>query len=528
MRYLVGFVCVLALGVMPMVGCGETGGPGGNGGSAGVGGMGGGGTGGTDLCQGVDCDDGNECTEDLCADGVCDNPAVEDGTACGQGPGACEAGACVGGVFPCTEQGIRDAIFVGGGPHTFDCDGPQTVPTQAEIVIDNDVILDGEGNLSVDGGEDHRVFSVLEGVTAELRGFGVTGGTVHCSAGAGISNAGALTLTDSSVSGNTGTGDCEPFTPLCCGAHGIGIYNVGSLELAHTTVSGNDGWFGGGIVNDGTLTMTSSSVTANSGGGIANDGTLTMTNSTVSDNTSRGVNNVGTLTMTSSVVSGNAGGGVSNIGTLTMTNSTASDNTGRDGGGIYAEGTVTVTNSTVSGNSATVRGGGIHAGGTVTVTNSTVSGNTAAYDDAGIYVDGLLTLVNSIVVGDGQGSSIYVKDPDFGGDPAIELRGTLVDGGCEVGGPGGIGELITSSGHNIESPGDTCGFDQGTDLVNITEGQLDLGALADNGGPTMTHALGAGSVAIDVIPADMCEVDEDQRGFPRDSMCDVGAFEVQP
>ncbi|MBW2211113.1 MAG: hypothetical protein JRG67_08700 [Deltaproteobacteria bacterium] len=43
-----------------------------------------------------------------------------------------------------------------------------------------------------------------------------------------------------------------------------------------------------------------------------------------------------------------------------------------------------------------------------------------------------------------------------------------------------------------------------------------------------THALLPGSVAIDVIPADMCEVDKDQRGFPRDSMCDVGAFEVQP
>jgi hypothetical protein len=63
---------------------------------------------------------------------------------------------------------------------------------------------------------------------------------------------------------------------------------------------------------------------------------------------------------------------------------------------------------------------------------------------------------------------------------------------------------------------------------------LDLGPLADNGGPTQTHALLPGSVAIDVIPADDCVDTEgeplttDQRGFPRDSMCDVGAFEVQP
>jgi hypothetical protein len=64
--------------------------------------------------------------------------------------------------------------------------------------------------------------------------------------------------------------------------------------------------------------------------------------------------------------------------------------------------------------------------------------------------------------------------------------------------------------------------------VSVTAEQLNLEPLQDNGGPTMTHALGAGSVAIDWIPADMCEVDTDHRGFPRDSMCDVGAFEVQP
>ena len=78
----------------------------------------------------------------------------------------------------------------------------------------------------------------------------------------------------------------------------------------------------------------------------------------------------------------------------------------------------------------------------------------------------------------------------------------------------------------------SCGFDQGTDLVNITQGQLVLGPLQDNGGPTMTHALGPGSVAIDHIPTVDCEVTEDQRGQPRPetdgTMCDVGSVEVQP
>jgi hypothetical protein len=89
---------------------------------------------------------------------------------------------------------------------------------------------------------------------------------------------------------------------------------------------------------------------------------------------------------------------------------------------------------------------------------------------------------------------------------------------------------ITSNGYNIESPGDTCGFDpDGADQVDVSADDLKLGELADNGGPTMTHALGAGSVAIDVIPAEMCEVDTDQRGVtrPQGAMCDVGAFELE-
>ena len=101
---------------------------------------------------------------------------------------------------------------------------------------------------------------------------------------------------------------------------------------------------------------------------------------------------------------------------------------------------------------------------------------------------------------------------------------------------------MTSNGHNIESPGDTCGFDTNKgDLFDVTAEQLNLGPLQDNGGPTMTHALGAGSVAIDQIPtADCVDADgqpltTDQRGEPRpvailgaEPRCDVGAFELQP
>ena len=152
----------------------------------------------------------------------------------------------------------------------------------------------------------------------------------------------------------------------------------------------------------------------------------------------------------------------------------------------------------MSGNAAAgINGGGGISNfneGTLTLTNSTVSGNTSAYGGGGIDTVGKVTLTNTLVVN--NDCSGYMPSASGGG--------------------------------NIESPGSTCFLYQPTDQVNVSADDLILGPLQDNGGPTETHALGAGSVAIDQIPEAMCGVDEDQRGFPRDSMCDVGAFEVQP
>jgi lysophospholipase L1-like esterase len=331
----------------------------------------------------------------------------------------------VGQVFACTEAGIRAAIAEGGGPFTFSCDGPTTAVTEAEIVIDNDVVLDGEGDLTVDGDEDHRVFSVLNGVTAELRGFTVTGGAADAPSGeqpgSGIRNKGTLTLRDSTVSRN---------------AAGISaIHNRGEYDAQIGA-------------------------------------TLTLLNSTVSDNASDGImNELGVLALTNSTVSGHSFIGVLSYG-----------------------GTLTMNNSTTSGGD---RGIDI-CGGVIAITNSTVSASRQA---------------------------LYLNFSAKSCSGSATIAGSLINGGCEV-------DLVstTSNGYNIESRGDTCGFDHGTDQVNVSAEDLALGPLADNGGPTMTHALGTGSVAIDVIPADMCEVDEDQRGEPRPggAMCDVGAFEVQP
>jgi predicted outer membrane repeat protein len=366
-----------------------------------------------------DCDDGNECTANLCADGACEAPAVDDGTACTEGE--CHQGVCAQ-VFACTEDGIRDAIAEGGGPHFFACDGPTTVETKEEIVIDNDVILDGEGELTVDGNMSHRVFSVATRINATLQGVEVTRGEV------------------------------------------IGIDD------------------GGGIFNEGTLMLTNSTVSDNravdEGGGIYNFGTLTLTNSTVSGN-----------------VGGGSGGGINNApnGTLTLTNSTVSGNaTGDEGGGILNAGLLEITNSTVSDNTAEGEGGGIYSVANVTLRSSTVSGNTAA-SGGGIVNVGALAVTNS-----------------------------LIDGVC-------AGNPPTSGGGNLESPANTCGFDDSVP-------DLKLGPLQNNGGPTKTHALLPGSPAIDqILEADCLDAEaqlltEDQRGEsrPGGARCDVGSFEVQP
>lgn len=446
------------------------------------------------ICSQLNCDDGDDCTKDICDETdprVCLFPAAEEGTpcngggvcdgaenciecnedqdceddlnectrpscdgiACGQRPisdGAlCSGGACQGGqcelsslVLPCTEQGILNAIAAGGGPFGFDCDGPTRLTTKAEIVIDNDVVFSGDGNLTVEGGDHHRVFSVSKGTTAWLDELTVTRGFAAESCG-GLLNDGTLLLTDVLVLGNAAT-------------------------------SG-----GGGICNSGTLTMTGSRVAINSANacaGIFNNGTLTVTKSTVSGN-----------------IATWGGGGICSSVALTMTGSTLVGNVADRAGGLENSGNLTMSNSTVSGNVSEGGGGGLFNSGAATVTNSTLSGNVAGDDGGGIRNVGTLIIENS-----------------------------LVDGRCS----GGV-DAISSLGYNIESTGDTCGFDQETDQVEVRVDDLRLESLAYNGGSTRTHALLLGSVAIDRIPEEICELTDDQRGVvrPQGAMCDIGAFE---
>ena len=380
------------------------------------------------------------------------------------------------------------------------------------------------GNRSGDGGGIHNsgtltlTSSTLGDNSVSNSGAGIynssgkltiTNSTVsgnNAKSGGGIFNSrGTLTITDSTISDNTAS------------SHGGGIFNNRSgaiAELTNVTISGNNANIGGGIHNQNfaTLTLNNSTVSGNTaigfgvGGGILNQSTLTLTNSTISGNTSNGdgagINNQqsGTAALIDSTVSDNrasqsGGGGIVSYGTLTLTNSTVNGNAAsRDGGGIWSitNGTVTLINSTVSDNRASNSGGGgiVNHGGTVTLTNSTVSGNTARNGGGIDNLLGTADLVNTIIAS------------NIGDD-------------CSG--------VVISFGHNLDSD-DTCGLSIGSGDLPNTDPLL--GSLADNGGPTRTHALLPESPAIDAGDDASCPA-TDQRGVarPQGAHCDIGAYE---
>jgi CSLREA domain-containing protein len=282
------------------------------------------------------------------------------------------------------------------------------------------------------------------------------------------------------------------------------------------------------------------SMSASAGGGILNDGgTLLIDNCVISGNSAagsgggvnNGANHGGTLTINNSTVSGNTGGGVDNTvisgsavnpATLTINNSTISGNTsnGLAAGiqtsvGTSGTATATINNSTISRNisSSSLSTGGVYNaaifGGvaTLTINNSTISGNISndSLGTGGIHNGGTAKLTNTIVAGNLRSGSAP-NDFSGGADP--------------------------SSSFNLFGTGGSGGLTNGTNNNQVGVSNPGLGALANNGGPTQTHALLPGSPAINAgnnTSATAAGLTSDQRGtgFPRisNSTVDIGAFE---
>lgn len=362
------------------------------------------------------------------------------------------------------------------------------------------------------------------------------------------------------------------------------VTSGGNLTLNNATVSGGaaSGGFptgyGGGIyassamltVNDSVLS--NNSATGQGGGILAWGATVTVSNSTISSNSANGrgggIGGIGSprITIVGSNISNNSatqsGGGIDlSTGTLTASNSTISSNsTSTSGGGIYAfSASLAISNSSILTNTASISGGGIGAflsrmelmnstvsgnlastGGGIrpanssdAISNSTASGNSAVYG-GGIYSfgPGTVTVSNSTISGDSGGVGGGIR---AGNSATVVVLSSIV-AHQTAGADCSNGATLASGGYNIES-GTSCGFTGTGDLQNQNAAAVALGALANNGGPTQTRALGAGSVAIDRIPIGtngcVSGTSTDQRGAPRaggagngGAACDVGAYEA--
>jgi hypothetical protein len=398
-----------------------------------------------------------------------------------------------------------------------------------------------------------------------ITGNEVTLGPSSAGGGGGVYLNGAdLVVTDSTIDGNrvTMTGSASN------SSGGGGIYsNAGAVTITGSDVSHN-------VVDQ------ASSSGDNGGGGIySNAGAVELDASTVLDNSSH---------ITSDTGGDNGGGGVhSESGGVTLSSSTVSGNsftlgssTGGDngGGGIFADGDqVTAVFSSIDDNTLTVQndaggddgGGGLASqGGDIGVAFSSISGNTGNITDTGGDDGGGAILdeggSNVYLTSTFSGNSMTISQasPDNGGGAIYSFGDSLISNltiaGNHTSGPGGallsFGQArfkdtivagnvatpagncagtgtFTSSGFNLESA-NSCAFNAAGDLVNTDPL---LGPVQNNGGPTSTQALSAGSPAVDAGDCtDLAgqPLTIDQRGVarpqPPGGKCDIGAFELAP
>ena len=354
------------------------------------------------------------------------------------------------------------------------------------ITITQDVMINPNGDrVTINGGGDERIFTIDGAIEVTLDNLVLEGGNTTSSGGAInlVSEDSSVVINNSVIRNNSAD------------LNGGGISSIGDVTLNNTTVSGNTADVNGGGIE---------------AGGISNSaisGSLRLLNSTISKN-----------------IAGMNGGGVLASFSVSGVNSTISGNLAGDvGGGVHSPFNPTVfVNSTITDNSANNSAGGIYVEGRFgnrssifRLTNTLVSGNTAP-EAAEIRIStvntvfGILSIFieweNSLIGDSGKTSSqAFLGTVTSAGQTTPITESTIND----------FSVIATSNGNNPVS------------LENI------LAPLADNGGPTMTHALVNTSPAInagDCMPTTAINLPEfDQRGELRiqSTACDIGAFESE-
>jgi hypothetical protein len=396
-------------------------------------------------------------------------------------------------VTSCADDGgagtLRTVIAAAGDGDTLDLSALTcsaiTLAQGAIPVQLNDLTLAGPGadRLAIDGAGADRVFVHYGYGTLRLSALTVRDGTSTVSGykvagGACILSGGYVTLDHATVSGCNSIGE---------GAYGGGILAY-DVTLYTSTLSGN--------VAQGSLLDTLTA--AYGGGAFAYRGTVRLYDSSVSGNRA-------TIDPANTHGSYDTGGGIfTDFGGFAL-RCTLSDNyTDGNGGGIASHGDFLLGNSTISGNIAKTKNGGgifVRPNFAVTVYNSTIAHNHAV-NGGGIYIAStqqIVDLQSTIVAGNVAGA----------GAADLATKSPLVIAGAN--------NLVISTSAGATLPGDTLHIDPL------------LLPLADNGGPTLTHALAPASPARDA-GNNAANLNTDQRGagHPRvaGAAADIGAFEA--
>ena len=421
-------------------------------------------------------------------------------------------------AFDCTLRGAIIAANLSPGPDTVVVPSSTyeltVVGTFEDAAVSGDLDLLGE--VVIEGAEPLPSIVDAGGTT------GIGDRVFHVHPGANVTFS-KITI----QGGNLGTFECD----IGCGG---GISTSGLTTLLDSTIQGNNALQGGGVRNDGTMTIRRSMIIDNGVGGSSTE-------------FGGGISNTGALDISHTIISGNraafdlsSGGGLHQdfaSAVTTIWNSEITDNYALSvGGGVFNKvGTLTLKYSTVSGNTTESpgKGAGVWNASTAEIINSTLSGNDFElpglgeggniYNETGGSLDLLhATLADSFSFG---GVALSNRGSAFVANTILQSGNTSAP--C-------AGDPVTSLGGNIESTdsaggnnlADSCGLDQPGDQVEVELAELNLSPLADNGGPTQTRALLPGSFAIDSGISSECAF-LDQRGWGRvDGSCDVGAFEV--
>jgi len=444
-----------------------------------------------------------------------DNLTVENGAVDEGGwscPENCGGGIYAGGALTLTKTTLRHnrAAWDGGGLYGID----STLLITASTIFSNTASEGGGILLAIEGGDLTAVVenSQIVSNTSELDGGGIFIYGVGDYALTLALNRSAVNFNQTTINGFGG---------------GIGMWaNVGdiTLNIDDSAIDWNIASRGGGGIqyssygaqvsvnlNRSTVNWNQALDEWDGGGGIAStsDGEASMQ-----------------LNLIDSTVNGNQtggqGGGIANtMGQMTLTGSTVSNNqANQNGGGIYNAGALSLVNCTVSDNQTAGDGGGLLNYDVLHLTHVTVAGNTAdsdgddAGDGGGLFQGWTATLTNTIL-------SNNVDDSPTG-DVFTDCYQTSWEG-----------EVTNSGGYNLVQnvPGCTGIF---TATGDITGSDPLLGPLDDNGGPTWTRALLAGSPARDIVPNGIngcgITITVDQRGtarpFPAGGACDTGAYEA--